>query len=391
MTSIYKPLGDLVQLVDERNKDLTVKMNLGLSISKEFIPTVGNTVGTNMANYKVIKKNQFACSLMQVRRDKKMPVALLRQFDQVIISPAYPVFKVIDEEVLLPEYLMMWFSREEFDRHACFLAVGGVRGSLEWDDFMEMELPVPSIEKQRAIVKEYQTVTHRIKLNEQLNQKLEETAQALYKHWFERVTDDVANDIYLKDLVDQSKETLNPLKSNFDVLEHYSLPSYDETGLPTVENTNAIRSNKYKVVSNSILLSKLNPRFSRVWNIYGLANDNAVCSTEFLVFVPKDIDHFSYLYFTLKSENSIKYFSSMATGTSNSHQRIKPDEILQLPILNYSKNKAFEFSKKTVPFLKRVRLNLNEIVTLTELRSIILSQMSKIDSPDTEWNSLKHN
>ena len=384
MTSIYKPLGDLVQLVDERNKDLTVKMNLGLSISKEFIPTVGNTVGTNMANYKVIKKNQFACSLMQVRRDKKMPVALLRQFDQVIISPAYPVFKVIDEEVLLPEYLMMWFSREEFDRHACFLAVGGVRGSLEWDDFMEMELPVPSIEKQRAIVKEYQTVTHRIKLNEQLNQKLEETAQALYKHWFERVTDDVANDIYLKDLVDQSKETLNPLKSNFDVLEHYSLPSYDETGLPTVENTNAIRSNKYKVVSNSILLSKLNPRFSRVWNIYGLANDNAVCSTEFLVFVPKDIDHFSYLYFTLKSENSIKYFSSMATGTSNSHQRIKPDEILQLPILNYSKNKAFEFSKKTVPFLKRVRLNLNEIVTLTELRSIILSQMSKIDSPDTE-------
>ena len=184
MTSIYKPLGDLVQLVDERNKDLTVKRNLGLSISKEFIPTVGNTVGTNMANYKVVKRNQFACSLMQVRRDKKMPVALLRQFDQVIISPAYPVFKVIDEEVLLPEYLMMWFSRDEFDRHACFLAVGGVRGSLEWDDFMEMELPVPSIEKQRAIVKEYQTVTDRIKLNEQLNQKLEETAQAIYRHWF---------------------------------------------------------------------------------------------------------------------------------------------------------------------------------------------------------------
>tara|TARA_R110002020_G_scaffold423964_1_gene633103 strand:- start:803 stop:2014 length:1212 start_codon:yes stop_codon:yes gene_type:complete len=184
MTSIYKPIGDFIQLVDERNKDLTVKRNLGLSISKEFIPTVGNTVGTNMANYKVVKRNQFACSLMQVRRDKKMPVALLRQFDQVIISPAYPVFKVIDEEVLLPEYLMMWFSREEFDRHACFLAVGGVRGSLEWDDFMEMKLPVPSIEKQRAIVKEYQTVTDRIKLNEQLNQKLEETAQAIYRHWF---------------------------------------------------------------------------------------------------------------------------------------------------------------------------------------------------------------
>ncbi|HAS35535.1 MAG TPA: hypothetical protein DCS15_03555 [Flavobacteriales bacterium] len=184
MTSIYKPIRDFIQLVDERNKDLAVKRNLGLSISKEFIPTVGNTVGANMANYKIVRKNQFACSLMQVRRDKKMPVALLRQFDQVIISQAYPVFKVIDEEVLLPEYLMMWFSREEFDRHACFLAVGGVRGSLEWEDFLEMELPVPSIEKQRAIVKEYQTVTDRIKLNEQLKQKLEETAQAIYRHWF---------------------------------------------------------------------------------------------------------------------------------------------------------------------------------------------------------------
>ena len=184
MKSIYRQIGDFIELIDVRNKDLRVNHLLGLSITKEFIPSVANTVGTNMSNYKIIKKNQFACSIMQVRRDKKMPVALLKDLDEAIISQAYPVFQVRDEEVLSPDYLMMWFSRAEFDRHACFLAVGGVRGSLEWGDFLEMQLPVPSIEIQRAIVKEYNTIVNRIKLNEQLNQKLEETAQALYKHWF---------------------------------------------------------------------------------------------------------------------------------------------------------------------------------------------------------------
>jgi type I restriction enzyme S subunit len=119
-----------------------------------------------------------------VRRDGKMPVALLEDIDQAIISQAYPVFEIIDTKVLLPQYLMMGFSRSEFDRQATFHAVGGVRGSLEWEDFLAFELPVPSIEKQREIVREYNVIENRITLNQQLNKKLEETAQTLYKHWF---------------------------------------------------------------------------------------------------------------------------------------------------------------------------------------------------------------
>lgn len=184
MKSNYRKIGDFIELVDERNKDLAINLLLGLSVTKEFIPSVANTIGTNMKNYKIIRKGQFACSVMQVRRDKKMPVALLQDFEEAIISQAYPVFQIKDETKLLPEYLMMWFTRSEFDREACFHAVGGVRGSLEWEDFLNMELPIPSIEKQNEIVKEYNIVIKRIKLNEQLNQKLEETAQALYKHWF---------------------------------------------------------------------------------------------------------------------------------------------------------------------------------------------------------------
>jgi type I restriction enzyme, S subunit len=184
MKSNYKPIGKHIRLVDERNKGLQVQQLLGLSISKQFIPSVANIIGTDMENYKIIRKNQFACSTMQVRRDKKMPVALLKDLDEAIISQAYPIFEVKDEKELLPEYLMMWFERAEFDREACFHAVGGVRGSLEWEDFENLQLPIPHINKQREIVKEYNVIQNRITLNQQLIQKLEETAQAIYREWF---------------------------------------------------------------------------------------------------------------------------------------------------------------------------------------------------------------
>ena len=184
MRSNYRKIGEFIHLVDVRNKHSEGHELLGLSITKEFIPSVANIVGTNMANYKIIKKGQFACSLMQVRRDKKIPVALQQDFDVAIISQAYFVFEIVNQEDLIPEYLMMWMSRAEFDRHACFLAVGGVRGSLEWEDFCDMELPVPSIEKQWEIVREYNTVNDRIALNKQVIQNLEDAAQSIYKQWF---------------------------------------------------------------------------------------------------------------------------------------------------------------------------------------------------------------
>jgi type I restriction enzyme S subunit len=184
MKSNYKKIGEHIRLVDERNAGLKVKNLLGLSISKQFIPSVANIIGTDMENYKIIRKNQFACSTMQVRRDKKMPVALLQEVDEAIISQAYPIFEVLDTKELLPEYLMMWFTRKEFDREACFYAVGGVRGSLEWEDFCDMQLPIPKPETQKEIVAEYNIIVNRINLNKQLIQKLEETTQTIYKHWF---------------------------------------------------------------------------------------------------------------------------------------------------------------------------------------------------------------
>lgn len=179
----YRRLGDYIREVDVRNRDLKVKELVGLTINKAFIPSVANTIGTDLSNYKVIRKEQFACSLMQVSRDGKMPVAMF-EGECAIMSPAYPMFEVVDKNILLPQYLMMWFSRNEFDREASFYAVGGVRGSLTWQDFCDMTLPIPSIEQQRKIVTEYETVSRRIRLNEQMIARLEETAQTLYCKMF---------------------------------------------------------------------------------------------------------------------------------------------------------------------------------------------------------------
>lgn len=183
MTSNFKRLGQYISEVSLKNSNLEVDLLLGVSITKEFIPSIANTIGTDMSKYKVVRKNQFGYGPVTSRNGDKISVALLKE-EKCIISTSYRVFEVTDHEALDPEYLMMWFRRPEFDRYARFMSHGSTREVFDWDEMCEVELPVPSIERQRAIVKEYQAVTNRIKLNEQLNQKLEETAQAIYKHWF---------------------------------------------------------------------------------------------------------------------------------------------------------------------------------------------------------------
>lgn len=179
----YKRLGDYIEEIDIRNQDLDVETLLGVSVKKCFIPSVANTVGTNMKRYKIITKNQFCYIPDTSRRGDKLGIAMLESYNSVLVSQAYKVFRV-DESRLLPKYLMMWFLRPEFDRYARYKSHGSVREIFDWEELCDVELPIPSIEKQQEIVNEYHTVVNRIKLNEQLNTKLEETAQALYKHWF---------------------------------------------------------------------------------------------------------------------------------------------------------------------------------------------------------------
>ena len=181
---MYKTIEELVTRVDERNNDGIVSELIGVSIDKCFIKSVANTNGTDLSKYKIIRKNDFAVSLMQVSRDGKIPVARLEEYEEAIMSPAYPIFRVKDNNIILPEYLEMWFKRPEFDREAAFIAVGGVRGSMPWEEFAKMKLPVPPIEKQRKIVNAYKIVTDRIALKQKINDNLLATTQAIYKSWF---------------------------------------------------------------------------------------------------------------------------------------------------------------------------------------------------------------
>ena len=184
MQSNYKKIGDYIQKVDIRNTNLKVTNLLGLSMTKEFRPTTSNTVGTDMSVYKIMQKYQFACDFMSPIRVNKLPVVLKLDDEPNLVSPAYPVFEVTDRNKLEPEYLMMWFRRSEFDRYATFKCDAAIRGGYDWEELCDTLIPVPSIEKQREIVTKYNAVQNRINLNNQLIQKLEETAQAIYKHWF---------------------------------------------------------------------------------------------------------------------------------------------------------------------------------------------------------------
>lgn len=184
MRSSYKRLGDYIQEVNIRNKDLQDYPLLGVSIRKEMIPSIANIIGTDMSTYKVIKRNQFAYGPVTSRNGDKISIALSTENDFALLSQAYVVFET-DSKQLLPEYLMMWFRRPEFDRYARYRSHGSARETFDWQEMCEVELPIPSIEKQQEIIKEYHIIQNRIKLNNQLIAKLEETAQAIYKQWFE--------------------------------------------------------------------------------------------------------------------------------------------------------------------------------------------------------------
>jgi restriction endonuclease S subunit len=183
MRSNYNKLGQFIRDVSVKNQELNVELLLGVSITKKFFPSIANTVGTDMSKYKIVKCRQFAYGPVTSRNGEKISVALLTE-DECLVSTSYTVFEIVDTELLDPEYLMMWFSRSEFDRYARYMSHGTVRELFGWAEMCDVELPVPPIEKQREIVREYNVVNDRITLNAQLTQKLEESAQAIYKQWF---------------------------------------------------------------------------------------------------------------------------------------------------------------------------------------------------------------
>ena len=386
MISSYKKLGDYIQLVDDRNKDLEVKNLVGLTINKIFIPSVANIIGTDMSNYKIIRKNQFACSTMQVRRDKKMPLALYKNDEPAIISQAYPIFEIIDAKELLPEYLMMWFTRAEFDREACFHAVGGVRGSLEWDDFLDFKLPIPSLEKQQEIVNEYHTIQKRINLNYQLINKLEETAQTIYKQWF---VDFEFPDEYGKPYKSNGGKMVWCEELEKEIPEGWNINTIEDyckifTGNKDVNETvldgkytffscspDTYLSNDYlydgKVVliaGNGSYTGRVNyfeGKFDLYQRTYAIVSEN---------------DFLGFIYYLLKIEFEDVYLGG-SRGSSIPY--IVKGDISNFKI-KYNLEIVEKFQKIAELFLKNKEKCLNETQKLEELKELLLAKMTRVEN-----------
>ena len=175
----YKILGDYINLVDLRNRELGITNLLGVSIEKRFIPSIANIVGTDLSRYKVVKNGQFAYGPVTSRNGEKISIALLNGED-CIISSSYTVFEVTRKDELDPEYLMLWFSRPEFDRYARYRSHGSVREIFDWEELCNVKLPIPPIEKQKKIVKAYKTITDRIALKQRINDNLDAASTKLF-------------------------------------------------------------------------------------------------------------------------------------------------------------------------------------------------------------------
>lgn len=190
MKSNYDTLGNHIRLIDTRNTDSVTDRVLGINIDKFFMPSVANVIGTDLSKYKMITKGKFACNPMHVGRDERLPVALYEEDEPSIVSPAYFMFEIIDENVLDENYLMMWFRRPEFDRICWLHTDGSVRGGITWDDICRLELPIPPIDEQREIVRSYKAITERIVIKKQINDNLEATLRTIYKEFFTAESND---------------------------------------------------------------------------------------------------------------------------------------------------------------------------------------------------------
>ena len=408
MKSNYKPIGNYVKQVKLKNTDnsLTVEHLRGIRINKEFMPSVANVTGTDLSKYRVVKRYQFAYNPMHVGRDEILPISMLADEEAIIVSPAYVIFEIIDTNELLPEYLMIWCRRSEFDRNAWFTTDSSVRGGFSWDDFCGLELPVPSIDKQKEIVKEYKTITDRIKLNEQLNQKLEETAQAIYKEWF---VDFEFPDVYGKpykssggkmvycDELDMEIPEGWKFERLKNLIESASKKHYFNQDELIFFNTSDILNgeflhNNYSLVDKmpgqakksiqklDILYSEIRPENKRFALVRVDNTDDYVVSTKLMVLRRiSDKIHVYKLYYFLTSKDFISILQHSAYGRSGTFPQITYDlDIANKNILFACDIIEQKWSKFLESYYNQLFSRKDEIKLLHTMKELILSKMATI-------------
>lgn len=369
---MYKSIDELVERIDDRNSDGKISTLIGVSIDKCFINSVANINGTDLTKYKIIRRDDFAVSLMQVSRDSKIPIARLKDYDQAIMSPAYPIFRVRDTSVILPEYLEMWFMRPEFDREAAFIAVGGVRGSMPWEEFAKMRLPVPSLEKQHQVVRAYQIVADRIAIKRRINDNLEAQTQAIFDELFLR---DEMPDCTLSEIAN-----VNPTRT---LSKGCIAKCYDMSCLPTrgcVPEGGEMKAYNggVRFQNGDTLIARITPCLENGKAAYiNILNDKEVAfgSTEYIVFSPIDTMPSSFYYFLIRSKK-FRAFSLQYMNGSSGRQRVSGDELAAFPLTKPSQEALSRFDMVAAPVLERFKVASLEINRLNALQQLIIASIS---------------
>ena len=376
----YKRLGDYIRLVDVRNRDLKVTNLLGLSMSKQFRPSTSNIIGVDLSKYKVVNKNVFAFDPMSVIRVHKVPIAINNTDSPIIVSPAYVTFECIDVNILDPYYLMMWFQRDEFDRYADFKSDAAVRGGYDWTELCETMVHIPSITRQREIVEEYETLSKRIRLNNQMIQNLEATAQALYRKTF---VDNIDKENLpegwrmgtIGEFCTEMKSGGTPSRNHNEYWDKNDFP-----WLKSGEVHNNIIVSVEEYISQSGLdnsSAKIIPQGSVIMAMYGAtaaqvayldcdtttnqACCNMICNSK---------EDAAYLFFhLLANQDDIK---KLANG--GAQENLSQELIAQQPVLIICDNKV---KSLFVPILDNLIVRYKENIKLTELQSLLLAKMGQ--------------
>jgi len=370
----YRLLGDFIRQVDVRNTDGKEENLLGVSVQKMFIPSIANTIGTDFTKYKVVKRGQFTYIPDTSRRGDKIGIALLTDYDEGLVSNIYTVFEVKDENELLPEYLMLWFSRPEFDRYARFKSHGSVREIMDWDEMCKVELPVPSIEKQRSIVKAYNTITDRIELKRKINDNLAAQMRAYFKEY---TANNASITGKLKDYSVMQygyteTATTEPVGPKFlritDIAQNY----IDWNGVPYCPISEE-NHEKYVLSEGDVVVARTGATVGYAKMVGRNIPDSVFAS--FLVRIRPIDDEYRY-YFGL-AITSAEFLNFVQTNAGGSAQpQANPPLLGEFELSIPNKQSLPEFNTKISSFLGVIESNETEISKLHEVKDTMVKMLS---------------
>ena len=374
MKEEYRLLGDFIRQVDVRNTDGKEENLLGVSVQKMFIPSIANTVGTDFTKYKVVKRGQFTYIPDTSRRGDKIGIALLTDYDEGLVSNIYTVFEVKDENELLPEYLMLWFSRPEFDRYARFKSHGSVREIMDWDEMCKVELPVPSIEKQRSIVKAYNTITDRIELKRKINDNLAAQMRAYFKEY---TANNASITGKLKDYSVMQygyteTATTEPVGPKFlritDIAQNY----IDWNGVPYCPISEG-NHEKYVLSEGDVVVARTGATVGYAKMVGRNIPDSVFAS--FLVRIrPIDGEYRYYFGLAITSAEFLDFVQTNAGGSAQ--PQANPPLLGEFELSIPNKQSLPEFNTKISSFLGVIESNETEISKLHEVKDTMVKMLS---------------